>query len=136
MVIAHYRCWIKRVCLPPKNNSLSKGMVHHKYNNSIQLIHVTQLELLISKPQEMEYIYVNEICRMCLLLFFMCNYPLLLSLMAFNLDFFAFILHLLHVDIHEHMYDQLFVCNNKKVFQWRKFFFILYLIKILTVTNS
>lgn len=44
-------------------------MVHHKYNNRIQLICVTQLKLLALESQEMEYIYETEICWMGLLLF-------------------------------------------------------------------
>lgn len=52
-----------------KNNSLTKGMVHHKYNNRIQLICVTQVELLVLKSQEMEYIYETEICWMCLIFY-------------------------------------------------------------------
>lgn len=64
-----------------KNNSLTKGMVHHKYNNRIQLICVTQVELLVLKSQEMEYIYETEICWMSYFLYAMIQ----LSIMAFNL---------------------------------------------------
>lgn len=53
---------LNKMSLLVKNNSLTKGMVHHKYNNRIQLICVTQVELLVLKSQEMEYIYETEIC--------------------------------------------------------------------------